>query len=409
MRQKKKTAQREEASSSKVKDYLVYYIFYFLITTGAVVCCNILQQRPQAEFIRNTVMTMIGCGTLIVAMSKSRLDREYEYDNEEHPARFLLIYVAGLAFAFICVLLPSSGWPFMAIAVALSIFSNWIIGLISVSLFLMITVFASEAPVEIFMMYFTICVVAVLLFHKMDEEFQIGTPFAVSLMMLLVVETACIVIFINENLTIEMFVVPLINLFVTSVILSIAIKFFALKVLHKYRDKYMEINDQEFSLMVELKELSKKEYYHAIHTAYFCDLIAKRMGADANVTKAGGYYHRICVLKGENPLDVITEVTEKFGFPPAVEAVLREYISHPKGIRSRETAILYFSDAIISAIMFLVEKDAQAKVDYDQIIETIFEKKLQSGIFSHCDLSLKDLNMMKNIFMEEKLYYDFLR
>lgn len=409
MKRKKRAALREEITDVRVKDYIIYYIIYLTVTSCAVAACSYLQERPPAEFIRNTVMTLIGCGILIMAMSKSRLDGEYEYDNEEHPARFLFIYLGGLVFAFLCSLLPVSGWPYMAIAVALAVFSNWIVGLTSASLLLMISVFVSDAPVSVFMMYFTVCVAAILLFHKMDEQFQVGAPFAVSLMVLLMVVTACTVIFINENLSLEMFVVPVINLFVTSVILSIVLNFFVRKVLHRLRDKYMEINDQEFTLMVELKEFSRKEYYHAIHTAYFCDLIARRIGADANVTKAGGYYHRICRMKGSNPQDVITEVTMQFGFPLPVEEVLREYISHTGGIRRRETAILYFSDAVIDTVMRIFEQDAKAQPDYGKIIESIFQENLDSGLFNGCELTMRDWNTMRSIFMEEKLYYDFLR
>ena len=37
----------------------------------------------------------------------------------------------------------------------------------------------------------------------------------------------------------------------------------------------MEINDPECPLLVQLKELSKEEYYHAIHTAYLGDKVAR--------------------------------------------------------------------------------------------------------------------------------------
>lgn len=43
------------------------------------------------------------------------------------------------------------------------------------------------------------------------------------------------------------------------------------------------------------------------------------------------------------------------------------------------------------------------------MIETVFKKKLESMQLWDCDITLEELTAMKNLFKEEKLYYDFLR
>ena len=53
--------------------------------------------------------------------------------------------------------------------------------------------------------------------------------------------------------------------------------------------------------------------------------------------------------------------------------------------------------------------EPEKKPDYEQVIDRIFERIREKGIFSECDLSLRDWNRMQKIFKEEKLYYDFLR
>lgn len=409
MKQKRNTVPVEGSAKNKSKDFLIYYVLIFIITVSAVVGFGILTKKTEAELLRDAVMSMFVCCSLIFVMSKIKLEGEYAYDNEEHPLRFFVVYLIGLAMSFIFPFIPVTGWPFMAISVAIALFSNWLIGITVSSFFIMISVTIAGANANVFMLYFTVGFVGILLFHNINEDFSVGIPFGISLLNLLVVETACTIIFINENLSLEMFVIPIINLFVTSVLLAIFLKYFSARVLHRTQNVYMEINDQEFALMVELKNFSKEDYYNAIHTTYFCGLIAKKIEVDDNILKAGGYYHRIYKLKDENPFLVIEELGTSYRFPLKVQELLKELLDTNNGIRSKETAIVYFSDAIISSIVYLFQKNPNADINYEQLVNTIFEKKLSSGIFQACELSLKELSTMKNIFMEEKLYYDFLR
>ena len=90
-------------------------------------------------------------------------------------------------------------------------------------------------------------------------------------------------------------------------------------------------------------------------------------------------------------------------------AVLKEYLETGSKIIHKETAVIYFADAVVNSILFLIEKDHDAKLDYDQIIDTVFKKKQESSRFQDCCLTVGELNQMKKIFKEEKLYYDFLR
>lgn len=75
----------------------------------------------------------------------------------------------------------------------------------------------------------------------------------------------------------------------------------------------------------------------------------------------------------------------------------------------KETVVLYCSDAIVSAVLLLLQKEPDKKPDYDQVIDKIFERIWQKEIVSECDMTLHDWKRMQKIFKEEKLYYDFLR
>ena len=68
-----------------------------------------------------------------------------------------------------------------------------------------------------------------------------------------------------------------------------------------------------------------------------------------------------------------------------------------------------FADCIVSSILYLFEKDPKAELDYEQLIDTVFKKKFETEELWSNELSLAQLCRMKKIFVQEKLYYDFLR
>ena len=171
----------------------------------------------------------------------------------------------------------------------------------------------------------------------------------------------------------------------------------------------MEINDPEFPLLVQLKDMSKEEYYHAVHTAYLSDRIARRLELDDAATKACAYYHRIGRLRGENTWENVAAICNEYHFPSNTKKILKEYVDESEKVVSRETIIVLFADCIVSSILYLFEKDPAAQLDYAQLIETVFQKKLETDELWCNEISLCQIREMKKIFIEEKLYYDFLR
>ena len=71
--------------------------------------------------------------------------------------------------------------------------------------------------------------------------------------------------------------------------------------------------------------------------------------------------------------------------------------------------MVLFADCIVSSILYLFEKDPKAELNYEQLIDTVFKKKFETDELWENELSLAQLRKMKKIFIQEKLYYDFLR
>ncbi len=398
----------EKSKAPLWKRILVFGIMF--IMSGVIALAgSLLYGNHTAEAMRNTVMVLTGTGVVIFAFTMSELNGFFIYRNEGRYGRFTFMYLFSLTASVFLPYLPVKGWPFLVIFVLLGVFSNGVTGIAAGSACLLMAVNFSGSAFDIFWLYFISGVVGVLVFSLIDDEFHVGLPLFIALSILTVCLTANVILFSQEQLSLGQFLIPLVNLMVCCILLLVSLKMFSSAVIHKNREKYMDINDPEFPLLVQLKNMSKDEYYHAIHTAYLSDRIARRLGFDDAAAKACAYYHRIGRLKGENTWENVSSICNEYHFPPNTKKILKEYVDDSEKIVSKETIVVLFADCIVSSIGYLFEKDPTSKLDYEQIVETIFQKKLETDELWGSEISLGQLCEMKRIFVEEKLYYDFLR
>lgn len=372
-----------------------------------------LYRQQINEQLRNIVLIIIGSGSLVYAWLHCEGEDSLDYNNAVHLNRFAAFYLTGAFVACFLPLFPFPVWPITALAVALSFFSNTFIGLFSYGCIIMQAVFLAGVSVNVFFLYFLSGSVAILLFRHLDENYNVGLPACISLLYLFLTETASIILFINERLSWEMFVLPVMNLLLTGLLFVVVLKYFSTSIIHKFRSRYQEIIDPEYELMAEMKIEAREDYFLALHTAYFSERIANSIHADVALAKAGAYYHRIGKVYRDKRNDsaseteIIQRIASEQEFPPAIEKVLLECVQHR--FVSKESTIVMMSDAIVSSILFLMKKDANATLDYNQIIDVIFKKKQDSGALNNSSITIHELLIMKEIFIKEKLYYDFLR
>ncbi len=381
----------------------------FLLTAAVSAAASYMYQKSIIRGAGITILTTAGFGSVLFSIERSREDGSFLFDNEQHLWRFMTIYLISLLGSILFPMLPVGGWPYLVIFVGLMLFANQIIGISAGTVLLMISVMIQESDASTFFVYFIGGLVGITVFSYVDKTFKIWMPLLVSLLVQMVCLSVQEVLFVNEVLHMQIFTIPALNILVCLILLLILLKFFSFSIIYGSRDIYMDINDPECPLLVELKAFSKDEYYHAIHTAYLCDRIAKRLDMDDAVVKACGYYHRIGMIKGENNWENVMETLHKYNFPLEVQTVLKEYIDKNERILSRETVVLLFCDTVISSISYLFSKEPEIEMDYDKIISAIFKRKLESGIIDYSRLSFGELQKMKKILLEEKLYYDFLR
>lgn len=387
--------------------YLVNSIL-IVITVLLVTAGGFLKHAGGAELLRNAILA--GTGAFLTCfLFLSEKDRLSEKNaSPARTSRFAISYGICLAVSLCCAFLPPAGWPFLVVFVMMSLFCGFLPGICGGISFLTFSVLLAGAGISIFALYVLTGLLGACLFSRLDEKYRIALPLFVSLSFLFAAETACVVLFANETLKWELFLIPTLNVIISLILLLILLKVYSGMEIFKYRIKYLEINDQEFELLVNIKEKDKNVYYRAVHAAYFSERIAQALSLDADAAKTAAYYANAGILYKEPEKDLEKEFVS-YGFPPYARQLLRELTGKNTGIRHKEAAVVYMADAVISSILYLFEKKQDTKTDYAAVIETVFQKKWESGSLKNSELTFAEWNRMKKIFKEEKLYYDFLR
>ena len=174
---------------------------------------------------------------------------------------------------------------------------------------------------------------------------------------------------------------------------------------------YMDINDPEYALLVQIKEKDKDEYYKAIHTAYLAERASMKLELNSRAVKTCSYYHRISVLSEGKSWDDVLHYFKDNEFPDEVIPFLNEFYDprSKSGFVSREATVVNICETVVSSIMYLIRKDKDSKIDYDELIDKIIQHKLDKKEFNRSKLSFSDLENLRKLLKKEKLYYDFLR
>ena len=361
---------------------------------------GLIRRQPEDRLLGNCVTMLFVLGAVCFHLRREYIHDGLDYDNGDHIFRFFLCLGIGLAVAFACGFLPVGGWPFLLVFIMLSLFSSMSVGILSAASLLLASVLLSGCDVGGFALYFVCGVFAVTLFRHLGEDFKIGIPLFLSVLCLLVCETANVVLVANARPDFEIFVIPVANMIVSSILLLGCLKVFSSVVVYRHREKYLDIIDSENPVIARLRERDRNEYMHCVHTTYFCERIGKRLGLDVDALKSAGYYYR---LGGE-----LTQMLEDKQFPPSAREILLDYRNRNTGMKKKETAVLYCSDMIVTSVKAAYAEDGQAQVNFDRLVDDIFSRLFKDKTFDKCNISVGELRTMQQVFKEEKLCYDFL-
>lgn len=391
------------------KQYCIVGITYFLLVMVLTPAISFLYGKTGGEIIQNSVYSLFYILGFVYLLIYYFGIKKYDYDNFEHPYRMLIVLTISFVLSIIMPLLNVGGWVYLSIGIAISLFSSSFFAIYVTSGLIMISCLTgNNYGLEVFIVYFMIAILGIILFQNIDSDFDVMHSLLIAALCQFVLEIAGFVMLVNRELSVEQFLIPLVNVIINVLIVFWILKYFNVRIANKYRNKYLEINDQEYKALIALKAKSPKEYWCSIHTAYLVDRISPLTGCDVNLAKTLSYYHRykkaFCYSGSQSERFV-----KENEFPPeAVEALIR-YWSKRNVYSTKEEGIVYIADNMIASIYTIFEKDKSAKIDYAELYDTLINKDFMKKALSDSDLSVKDFKIIREIILKERLYYDFLR
>ncbi|WP_026490745.1 hypothetical protein [Butyrivibrio sp. XPD2002] len=383
----------------------------FFVTGIILLVFSILYGLKTENIIRNTVTGFLCGGILIFMLNDASVRGLFSYDNGQKRNRFVFSYYIGLIISVFLPLVTPEIWPFMFIFLLLGLFSTNEIGLFSGSMLVMFAVLLEkEGGYAEFFIYFLTGVVILVLLRDLTETTKLGAPLFIVVSLLFMLLVAFDILFQNRTFSLTMLIAPLVNIIINLILTLILLNIFGVYVIRKSNDRYMDINDTEYPLLVQLKEKDKNAYFRAIHIAYLAERIALDLGLNARAVKTMSYYYKIGVIDGSKTWADVKHFYIENNFPQEAVDYLKEYIENDKSKPlSKESAIIYMCETLIASINYLFEKDKDTKINYDELIDKIFIHKMENNELYNYDISLYEIERMKKLMKKEKLYYDFLR
>jgi membrane-associated HD superfamily phosphohydrolase len=383
----------------------------FFITGILVTVFSYLYGLKTEVIIRNGVTGFICGGILVYMLSDASGRGLFAYDNGQKRDRFVIVYYVMLILSLFLPMIAIEAWPYVFVFLLLGLFSTNEIGLFSGSFLLMFSVLLEkEGSYAEFFIYFVAGAVVLALLRDLNETTKIGFPIFISMTVLFILIVGYDIMMKNRTLSYTMLIVPFVNIFICLILMMITLNIFAIYVIRKSNDRYMDINDTEYPLLVQLKEKDKDAYFRAIHIAYLAERIALELNLNARAVKTMSYYYRIGVLDGSSKWEDVKHFYIENNFPEEAIGFLEEYIVNDRSKQlSKEAAVIYMSETVIASITYLFNKDKDAKINYDDLIDKIFAHKMENRELYCFNISLYELEHMKALLKKEKLYFDFLR
>ncbi len=398
-----------EESNNLGKTRVKFYIILMIISIAAVFGMYMLYSVPALKAIQTLVITVLGQITVIFTYESGLLYGNLVSGITDKPAMFPITYMILVAASVIMAAMPVTAWPVAVMYVLLTVMSNIPCGIVSGSICLFIASSAIDTGMYPFIyVYLLAGIAAAVLVAHLDEQFRIGLPVSI-VEIILMAGLGVTLITSVSSFSIEVLIYPVVNLAVTLILILFILKAYSARVIFREEDKYIELNDPECLLLTELKKVSPDDYHKTVHIVYFCDRVSSALGLDASRVKCAGLYHRVGVIGGAYNWENTRMVCEEQNLPEEVMSILQEFEDPNTPLIQTESAVLFMCECIVTSIQYLFSKNKEVKLEYPSLIEAIFKQRIEAGVFRQSDMSIGQFERMKKVFMEEKLYYDFLR
>jgi len=189
------------------------------------------------------------------------------------------------------------------------------------------------------------------------------------------------------------------------------------------RDKevFDDIVRGDYPLLVAMRKYSKSLCVHCVDVSEFSLRAAHLVGANEKLCRAGGLYHELGRILGEDAGDYVENgilLAKRNHFPKNVIDLIRQHNVTYEYPQSKEAAIIMLTDTIFSSMDFMhkdIEKnkkkggrdenDHREEGKYSEellkkLVDHVFERRIAEGALADSGLSDKEIEKLKQFYMK---------
>lgn len=155
---------------------------------------------------------------------------------------------------------------------------------------------------------------------------------------------------------------------------------------------YTPYCDEKSELLLELKAKNRPAYAQAVLVGKLASETANAIGINAELTKAGGLYRNIRIIREENNNCSSAEIAKENAFPQPLIYLLEQL--NDNNIRQKEAALLLITDEVTSyySIVRHVQKN---DIPVEKIVDTIVAKKIFRGELNETEFSMQECFLLR--------------
>lgn len=216
--------------------------------------------------------------------------------------------------------------------------------------------------------------------------------------------------------------------------------------------KLLELSNPNHPLLKRLLMEAPGTYHHSIMVANLAEVAAEQVGGNSVIARIGAYYHDVGKIKRpyffgenqikkENPHDKITpnlstliitshtkdgvELAKEYNIPKVIQDIIEQHhgttlvkyfyytmknnSERPEEVKeedfmypgptpsSKEAAIIMLADSVEAAVRSIQEP---TKGKIEEMVNNIIKDKLNSGQLINCELTFKDIEIIRKSFLK---------
>lgn len=316
------------------------------------------------------------------------------------------VVLVAFTMAVCMPLLPVTCWIYSGIVLLLFLFLETEASIILVFYLICLSTYLADESIIVAIVYYALSMSVIFVFRNLDYRYKFTKPIFLAIGFQIVAEMA-LLLYISDTIVFDdNTMLAIINPFISVILMLSALKLYSLLVIHKNRERFIVINDQEFELLKEMKKDYPDLYYEGIHLNRFCMRVGNVLNIKVDLLRAECYYHDLRQMTKDQTDEELLVLCKQYKLPGALMEFVLRYNRNFK-IVSREDAAFYIIHKIVTRLYAEACNHTPVSQYYTIVTEELnsmfYGKKL-----SDSDLTLVEYLSILDIFNEEKNYYELM-